>query len=376
MILFPLTKPRLGLSITGKTLGIAEIHRGWNHATFQRYHELPVPSNAVCPSPTAANLTNPDGIRDVLRTLRQDKSRPQTVALCLPDVCARSTVFRFSSLPSSASEREAIIGGRFQQDLRLSPSNLRIAYRIYHKPEKLISETDHVTLPLHVLAVAIQRDIIESYETLCLQVGLVPSSITLAGLAVFDLCRAAMEKAAQAIHSKVFIDMHETFFLFLADWGFSLFIFRDGHPMFFRVKSIPMFLQSDMSLAETSHPSPESTEEEISAPSFTRTVNLVANEFIATIQYYFDTIVPDHTFDEEPIKASPLFLVGSPEPEQILPQIGQTVEQLLAGHSDSVPLLHPIPLHSGTEGLSGTSFSWLKTCYGTALPPFAATVMS
>ncbi|NKB82242.1 MAG: hypothetical protein GKS05_13005 [Nitrospirales bacterium] len=376
MTLFPMTKPRLGLSITGKMMGMAEIHRVWKHPIFQRYHELPISSDSVRPSPIAANLTNLEELRNILRALRQHTSRPRTIALCLPDLCARSTVFRFASLPSSPSEREAIIAGRFQQDCKLSPSNVRIAYRLYHTQEKTVHDTEQTMPVLYVLAVAIQRDIIESYEALCLEAGLVPASISLAGLAVFDLCRAAMDHATQAVSANVPLNKHEAFFLFLADWGFLLLMLRDGHPTFLRVKSLPMWLQPDSLSSETAHVPLEKTDEALTVALSTHTMNLVANELIATIQYYVETVEPRVASDEHPTKASPLFLVGSPLPEQTLPQIGQTIERLLADNRDAVPLLYPIPLHSGTEGLSGTAFSWLRTCSGTALSPFAATVVS
>ncbi|MCX5723976.1 MAG: hypothetical protein NTX84_05560, partial [Nitrospirae bacterium] len=77
----------------------------------------------------------------------------------------------------------------------------------------------------YVLAMTIQRSVLDQYQQICEQVGLLPLSISCAALWLFDFYRPAMSQAA------------EFFFVHQASDSMTCFAIRQGLPVFCRAKS-------------------------------------------------------------------------------------------------------------------------------------------
>ncbi len=121
MTLFPLTRPRLGLSIGAHALSLVEITRDWRRAwqgsgiRSCRVRELP--DGLVRPSASDPNVSDVGALVEQVRTLLGGRRRPWElwpVALSLPDLCARVALFEFEAWPQKRAEGEALLRWRFQ----------------------------------------------------------------------------------------------------------------------------------------------------------------------------------------------------------------------------------------------------------------------
>ena len=220
------------------SISLVEIRRKWRSGTFRRCAQEPLPPGLLQLSPARPNITDIKAFSDILRVLSKGIKPSQPIVLSLPDLCARTAVFEFTSFPKKPVEQEAILSWRFQQDLNLSTTNTRLAYHVYEPQKSKHSLSHDKTHTTRVFATTIQHTIIEQYEQACLQAGLLPIAVGLSSLDVFDLYRSTIQGTMQAASNRSALSSRESFFLYLTDWGFSFIAFRDHYPMFVRVKSL------------------------------------------------------------------------------------------------------------------------------------------
>jgi len=393
MILLPFTRPRTGLQITTDKFCVADLHPGFGKRALRGYREHPLPANLIRLSPVEPNISNMEQLVNILQSSFPGSARPQSVALCLPDLCARTTVFEFSSFPRNKKDCEALIRWRFQKDLNVSISNSRLSYRVYH-PKRGTTPTRASGLPIRILATAVREDIIESYEAACLQSGLIPVSIGLAGLAVFDFCRSAMEAALQARPQGSSMSREDTAFLYIADWGFSFFLFREGCPVYLRAKPFRQHLPSPLppaiSTTDSKDIAPSPTENLLADNQPSSLLNTdssgnpqqphthqvlaatVVNEVLATLQFYFETMAPT----ELPKHALPLFLAGSPDPDTVFPLIEESLQREFPEGGPGQPWITPIPLLPENPALPKKGVAALTQWTSGALSTFATATMN
>jgi hypothetical protein len=79
----------------------------------------------------------------------------------------------------------------------------------------------------------VSAKVLEQYERVCEEAGLLPVNVNLSSLALFDFCRPAMLRSTDGKGPLV---PHEVFFLSVMDSGYSFFALRDGFPVFLRMK--------------------------------------------------------------------------------------------------------------------------------------------
>ncbi|MCA9471941.1 MAG: hypothetical protein MRJ96_13550 [Nitrospirales bacterium] len=334
---FPMTKATLGLSITRESLCLVEIRRSWNRVTCRAIAERFLPPNVVRLSPTRPNIEDMNAFTHSLKSLVEHLSRPQSVALSLPDVCGRTTILTFSSLPAKQTEQDSLVRWKFQQDMNVVPDQTRFAYRVF-------SHSKEPTSPKRVLATAVQHDILEQYEQACLEVGLLPNSVGLSGLDACEYFQPTMQSLNQRIKNQARELTQEHLFVYFANWGFWFIAFQDNHPTFIRVKSLPLprVHSQEHLVAETdSHASTLSEAPDIQHDTGNQVfddysplqVNHVSNELAATLQYYFES-QPHAPHDQVPI---PLYVAeGLWHGDRLLPT-EETVATLLATSSSYAP---------------------------------------
>lgn len=237
MTLFPLTRPRLGLSIGAHTLSLVEITRDWRRAwqgsgiRSCRVRELP--DGLVRPSASDPNVSDVGALVEQVRALLGKRGRPwelRPVALSLPDLCARVALFEFETWPQKPAEGEALLKWRFQKELNV-PADARLAYRLF--PSGAGSRPNGVAASFRVLAGAVSAKVLEQYEQVCVEAGLLPLNVNLSSLALFDLCRPAMLRSTDGKGPLV---PPEVFFLSVMDGGYAFIALRDGFPVFLRTK--------------------------------------------------------------------------------------------------------------------------------------------
>jgi len=237
MTLLPLARPRLGLSIGAHSVSLVEITRDWRRAWRAsgvrscRARELP--DGLVRPSATDPNISDAGALVEQVRGLLGGQRRSWEVwpvALSLPDLCARVALFEFEAWPKRRAEGEALVRWRFQKELNV-PADARFAYRVY--PSGDGAQPNGSAASLQVLAGVVSSKVVEQYERVCEEAGLLPHVINLNSLALFDLCRPAMLRSTGGTAPSV---PHEVFFLSVTDGGYSFIALRDGSPVFLRVK--------------------------------------------------------------------------------------------------------------------------------------------
>ncbi|GJL61455.1 MAG: hypothetical protein NPIRA04_01090 [Nitrospirales bacterium] len=230
---------------------------------------------------------------ECLRAVVKHSRLPQSVALSLPDICGRTTILTFPSFPAKQSEQDSVVRWRFQQDMNVVTDKTRFAYRT-------VAASKHQTHPRHILATAVQHDIIEQYEEACLAVGLLPNSVGLSGLDVCDFYQTHGPIFGRQSKHQSGNSNHESLFLYLANWGFSFIAFRKADPIFLRVKTLPIprFSQHTAQSDQTTTVPDDETRDNASLQEnssqhlqhYTSAhLNTVSNELVATLQYYFES---------------------------------------------------------------------------------------
>ncbi len=302
MTLLPMSKVSFGLSISRDSLCLVEVRRNWGGISCRQVNEHPLPSGLIRLSSARPNVENGKEFTECLSKLVKGIRTPEPIALCLPDLCARTGVFGFSSFPTKKSEQDALVSWRFQQDMNISTAQTRFAYQSYFTNLGKPIIADDSLQSVYVLGSTVQHTILEQYEQACLDCGLLPISVGLAGLDVIDFYQTH-GKSTSAKRQLSPDDQSEFFSFYLSSWGFSFMAFRGGCPVFVRVKSLPLTrFRSNDSVQEhdeqsqsfsVSDSQQELAKETSSTEEHTYSsleTSSVANELVATLQYYFETI--------------------------------------------------------------------------------------
>ncbi|GAG83664.1 unnamed protein product, partial [marine sediment metagenome] len=193
MNLFPIKQPTLALSISEEALHLVEVKKSWRRTTFQEVKRVSLPSGVIRLSSAKPNIENMETFVEQLRILADPLKKPVSIALSLPDLCARTSVFDFSTFPSKKTEQTALLNWRFQQDLKLDTSQSRLSYAVYVPTSLANASKQENPEKVNVLGTAIRNEIVEQYERACLDVNLMPVSVSIAGLDIFDLYQRTIQ---------------------------------------------------------------------------------------------------------------------------------------------------------------------------------------
>ncbi len=307
MNLFPITQPEFALSISEEALCLVEVHKAWKTTRFKNMQTAPLPPGTIRLSSAKPNITNMDVFSEQLRILAKPLKKPISVALSLPDLCARTCVFDFSTFPTKAHEQTALLNWRFRQDLKLDTAQSRLAYAAYVPTSLANTSATENPEKVQVLGTAIRTEIVEQYEHACLDLNLMPVSVSIAGLDIFDLYHHAIHEMLEVENRRSPSIYPGAMFLFITHWGFTFFAFHDGCPNFVRTKAImirpeldenqweesedrtsfPQNTEKEGDLQITGHERLGDTNEAHPYPSYTATK--VEKEILATLQFYLET---------------------------------------------------------------------------------------
>ena len=384
MRLFPFTRPRTGLYFSTDTVCVGHLRHGPGGPALGSYHKHPLPPGSIRLSPIEQNVAASDHLLSALHSTFSPTRRPHSVAVCLPDPCARMAVLEFTSLPKNPRDQKALVEWRLQKELNLSPKPRRVTYQRFGAIPSRFSLTRLPSTPVSLLVVAFQNDIIEEYETLCLEAGVIPVSINVAGPTVFNLCRPVIESTLQKHSRHVSFVSGTVIFLYVGDWGFSLIAWKEGQPCFVRVKSLKRLAavtvlpfqvlgkETPSSASSQSMPgeqTPSRKPDGFDSPEDREPTSRLAQELLASLQYFFETAVPPA--NGAPVY--PLFLVGSPQPEIMLPRIAEFIEQAFPLNKETdVPQIKAFPMIPQNPVVQAKSLSALAHWNGTTLATIAA----
>lgn len=309
MHFFPLSIPTVALSLSEEGLCLVEVNKHWRKTSLRHIAGLPLSPDVLKLSSAKPNIVNPDEFLTLLKALVKPYRRPLSIVLSLPDICARMNIFDFASFPTKKPEQTALVNWRFQQDLKLDTSQSRLAFGIYVPTSVTDSPSPDNPDHVRVLGSAIRHEIVEQYEKMCLEADLIPTTVGISGLDIFDLYRPNIQDLLTA-ENPSHVSMPPTvMFLFMSHWGFTFLACQEGSPRFIRTKALAIKNESNRPQAPASEAEPEpitepgergailSGERQTSAtpetatgqtPYPSSTVLKVEKEILATLQYYFE----------------------------------------------------------------------------------------
>jgi hypothetical protein len=345
MNLSPINQPTVALSISEEALHLVEVRKSWRRTTFQEVKRVSLPSGVICLSSAKPNIENMETFVEQLRILAEPLKKPISIALSLPDLCARTSVFDFSTFPAKKKEQTALLNWRFQQDLKLDTSQSRLSYAVYVPTSLANASKQDNPEKVRVLGTAIRNEIVEQYERACLDLNLMPVSVSISGLDIFDLYQRTIQDILEVEDRRTTNPSSGAMFLFISHWGFTFFAFHEGCPSFVRTKAITIRQNSsqapwDASItgsekqeivlpksgedAQQIIDSPDLRNGDSSTPPYSSyTATKVEKEIMATLQYYLETFSQNET---TPSVAN-LFVVSDLEHGHILLPTSEHLQQ-------------------------------------------------
>jgi hypothetical protein len=228
-LLFPVHRPCAGLSFTERGIALVELRRGWHRPGIVRINERTLPEGVLAVSASEPNVKDRDALMKELRALMATSSE-RTLAVCLPDRVCHLAVFPFETLPPRERDRDPILRWRFQHEEHVAVGDARILHRVFPATRAIdtapAGTTSGSQVTAYVLAMAIKRSVLDQYEQVCFQAGLLPLSISCAALWLFDFYRP------------VITQIDELFFVHRASNSMTFFAIRQGMPVFCRLKGL------------------------------------------------------------------------------------------------------------------------------------------
>ncbi len=312
----PLQQPTVALSISEDALFVIEVKQSWRTTTLKEVKKVSLPPGTIRLSSAKPNIENMEMFKQQLGIATESFKKPVSLALSLPDLCARTSVFEFSTFPGKKSEQMALLHWRFQEDLKLDTAQSRLDYEVY-VPTSLADASKKSGNPekVRVLGTAIRNEIVEQYERACLDLKLMPISVSISGLDIFDLYQPTIKEILEVEDRRTTSKSPEAMFLFISHWGFTFFAFNEGCPSFVRTKAITIRPNSSLGQGDAS-PSGSTNQENVGKkgqkelptlinaegprnedssthpyPFYTATK--VEKEILATLQYYLETFSQD-----------------------------------------------------------------------------------
>ena len=385
----PLQQPTLALSISEDALCLVQVKKSWRTTTLKEIQKVPLPAGVIRLSSAKPNIENMEVFVEKLRILAEPLKKPTSLALSLPDLCARTSIFDFSTFPTKKSEQMALLNWRFRQDLKLDTAQSRLAYAVYVPTSIANGSKQENPEKVQVLGTAIRNEIVEQYERACLELNLMPVSVSISGLDIFNLYHGSIQKILEVEDQRSPTTYSGAMFLFITHWGFTFFAFHDGCPTFVRTKAITIRPNSSLVPRDASPSSSDNQENVLKKdhndlptlinaqgpekdssihhfPFYTATK--VEKEILATLQYYLETFSQDGS---RPSLAN-LFLVSDMEHGHTLLPAPEDLQQTAKVSGLSISDIQVTQLSSTTHfhkresHLAQTSNIW------SALPGYAS----
>ena len=219
--LFPVHRPRIGVSLRGHALDLVEVRRRWRRPPLlRRLVSRPLPPGLLTPSFNALNIADQATFTKELRALLEGVG-DRTVAVDLPLASAALGLFTFDTFPTSAAEQEALLLWRFRQDEHVVGNDLSIVSRAFGP-----GTPNGGTKAVSVLAVALRDSVLRQYHQAFETAGLLPVSVGFSTLNLFDFYRASMPQG------------REFFFAHRTAEALIVLATQDGRPVFLRTKPL------------------------------------------------------------------------------------------------------------------------------------------
>jgi hypothetical protein len=390
MNLSPINEPTLALSISEDALCLVEVKKSWRTTTLKEVQKVPLPSGVIRLSTAKPNIEHMETFVEQLGILAGPLKKPISISLSLPDLCARTSVFDFSTFPTKKKEQTALLNWRFQQDLKLDTGQSRLSYAVYVPTSLANASKQENPEKVNVLGTAIRNEIVEQYERACLDLNLMPVSVSISGLDIFDLYQRTIQDILEVEDRRTTNPSSGGMFLFISHWGFTFFAFHEGCPSFVRTKAITIRPDSSHAPWDTSKSGAEKQENVLpkggedaqlvmdspglrngdssTHPYSSYTATRVEKEILATLQYYLETFSQN---DSTPSLAN-LFVVSDIEHGHMLLPASEHLQQTAKVSGLSVPGIQVTQLSYPTHFNKRESRFVQESSIWAALPGYAS----
>lgn len=190
--LFPIYRPRLGLSFRAHGLDLIEVRRRWRQPPIVvRVASRAIPAGVLTPSATTPNMPDPAAVAQEVEALLEGV-RDRTVAVDLPMACGTPALLHFETFPTARTEQEALLRWRLRQEEHLTAPDLTLHWHA-------VSEGKSSSTARSVLVVAIRQSILDQYHRVCEEADLVPVSIGWSTIHLLSLARSAFSRMQEEI---------------------------------------------------------------------------------------------------------------------------------------------------------------------------------
>ena len=218
--LFPIRRPRAGIALSPQAVSLVEVSKGWRGGQrIRRVVTEALPAGLLKADPVGTNVSDASALIKIAQSVLKN-TRERTLSVSLPLSCAHVGLFAFDQFASRVQDQRAVIRWRFKEDERVAVGDADIAYRVFE--ERSIRKPSAAKPMTYVLAVAMKPQILEQYQHILHEAGIIPVSIGWSILQTFDLARACMQPA------------EETFFLYEDVDAWTLIAVRESTPVYMR----------------------------------------------------------------------------------------------------------------------------------------------
>lgn len=190
--LFPIHRPRVGISLRAQALELVEVRRGWHRVpTVTRLATRSLPTGLLTPNATTPNISESATLAKELRALLHD-IRDRAVAIDLPMACGTLALLHFETFPTVRVEQEALLRWRLRQEEHLALPDLKILWQVF-------PAFDAGSTGVSVLLVAIRQSILDQYHRICEEADLLPVSIGWSTIHLLSLARSAFPSTQEEV---------------------------------------------------------------------------------------------------------------------------------------------------------------------------------
>jgi type IV pilus assembly protein PilM len=164
--------PTVAVEVAARRVTAVAVSRTAAGAWVTAHATEPLPAGAVVANVNAPNLVDRQAVQGAVQRALEAVGRPKQVGVVVPDTAAKVSLVRFDTVPPRAADLGAMIRG---QVMRAVP------FAIEHAQ---VSWTPSGAGGSEFVVVAMRRDIVEEYESVCAACG---AHAGLVDLATFNL---------------------------------------------------------------------------------------------------------------------------------------------------------------------------------------------
>jgi type IV pilus assembly protein PilM len=164
--------PAVAVEVAARRVTAVAVTRTATGATITAHATEPVPAGAVVANINASNLVDRQAVQAALQRVLEAVGGPRQIGLVVPDTAAKVSLVRFDAVPRRASDLDAMIRWQVKKAVPFAIEQAQVSW------------TAAGSSGLEFVVVAMRRDVVEEYESVCAACG---AHAGLVDLATFNL---------------------------------------------------------------------------------------------------------------------------------------------------------------------------------------------